>query len=355
MEPFKRKNSPYWWYNFTVDGIRFRESTKTTDKELAKAIISKAYNAAFMQKKFGKKEDIQLRYAFGKYYNEHAIGQTWANSVHRYLECFGNFWGLDTILSQITNKEFGEAVQHLKTKHLQAGRKQISGSTINRYISAFRKMYNLAKDMWGVNVSEINFKMHWQREPDARDRWATPEEIQAILAVSAPHLQDIIQFALFTGVRASNNLNLKWSQVDFKNRTLSFRVKQKNKQGGKFHHVPMIDPCFDLLKRLERNGEYVFTYEGRRIKSVKTAWKAACRRAGVKGLRIHDLRHTCASMMVQNGTPIGLIKEILGHADIKTTMRYAHHVKTAEKAALENAFMAQNWLTKKPITLKEAV
>ena len=64
--------------------------------------------------------------------------------------------------------------------------------------------------------------------------------------------------------------------------------------------------------------------KGEPIKTIRTAFKAACKRAGLKNLRFHDLRHTAATRMVESGVNIVSISKILGHSDIKTTMRYAH-------------------------------
>ena len=84
------------------------------------------------------------------------------------------------------------------------------------------------------------------------------------------------------------------------------------------------------------DGEYVFVdTEGDNIKTVRTAFEAACRRAGLVGLRFHDLRHTAATRMIESGANIVAISKILGHSDIKTTMRYTHP-EDSLKDALES-------------------
>ena len=74
---------------------------------------------------------------------------------------------------------------------------------------------------------------------------------------------------------------------------------------------------------------------GDKLKTVRTAFEAACRRAGLVGLRFHDLRHTAATRMIESGANIVAISKILGHSDIKTTMRYTHP-EDSLKDALES-------------------
>ena len=71
-----------------------------------------------------------------------------------------------------------------------------------------------------------------------------------------------------------------------------------------------------------------------RIKDVKTTFKAACRRAGIRDLRFHDLKHTAATYMVTGGVDLVTVAEILGHADIKMTMRYAHPTPENKRKAV---------------------
>jgi integrase len=86
------------------------------------------------------------------------------------------------------------------------------------------------------------------------------------------------------------------------------------------------------------NSEYVFPDEkGNNIKTVRTAFEAACRRAGLQGFRFHDLRHTTATRKVGSGANIVVISKILGHSDIKTTMRSTHSEDSLKEAlALSN-------------------
>jgi integrase len=102
-------------------------------------------------------------------------------------------------------------------------------------------------------------------------------------------------------------------------------------------------PINDTLARLFSNirkkqgltSEYVFVYQGKRIKDVKTAYNAALKRAGILDANFHTLRHTFASHFVMRGGSLKALQEILGHSNIKTTMRYAHLSQEHKKEAVE--------------------
>ena len=119
-------------------------------------------------------------------------------------------------------------------------------------------------------------------------------------------------------------MNLDWSQVDMAGRTITFRVKSA-KPGGKPHTIPMSEPLLVLLSNLGPK-EYgpVFTFQGRAITNWNRAWRTAKKNAGIRDFRWHDLRHTAASWMVNEGVPLDVVQDILGHEDISTTRRYAH-------------------------------
>lgn len=221
----------------------------------------------------------------------------------------------------------------------------VSNATINREISTFRKMHNLAREVWDVEVGKISFPRHMLKESDCRIRWETPENITKLVDAAADHLKQPIRFALYTGARLSNIMNCKIEDIDFKNRTIRFHVKS-SKPGGKFHMVPMVDELYDMIT-LEMGVDpkargHLFTYDGQPMKQFRRSWKTACKNAGVEDFRFHDLRHTCASWLIQRGVPIEIVREILGHADIKTTMKYAHHKKEAHREALQMVFAAQS-------------
>lgn len=284
-----------------------------------------------MQYHFQQKDDLTLSQCFAKYWQEHASQLKTSKQRMAQSRRAINFFGKNIMIATIGNKELGDYIVHLK-------RRKLEGGTINRHIANFRKMHRLAKSSWGVDTQDINYGVLRQEEPDCRVRWLTTDESEKLIECAAAHLKNIILFALYTGARLSNILNLKWEDIDFVNRKIAFRVKSKKTGAGKYHVVDIHSALFKMLKGMKGKSGHVFLYENKPIAWINHSFATACKNAGIKDFRFHDLRHTCASWLLQKGTPIDVVKMILGHEDIKTTLKYAHHAKYATLAAMEKTF-----------------
>lgn len=134
---------------------------------------------------------------------------------------------------------------------------------------------------------------------------------------------DLVVLLLDTGARYSEIANIPWSRIDLGQRAINlWRSKVQNETV-----LFMTDRVFDTLERRKREaiGPYLFANKAGRARGYSSlAIRKALKRAGLNGCRIHTLRHTHASRLVQNGLSVYEVKEILGHSDIRTTMRYAH-------------------------------
>ena len=124
----------------------------------------------------------------------------------------------------------------------------------------------------------------------------------------------------------SEILNLKWSQI--RNDHIYLRKTKSNKK----REIPINDDLADLFKRIRRKqhltSDYIYTYQSFKIKTIRTAFNGALRRAGIKDCHFHGLRHTFASHFAMRAGDLKALQEILWHADIKTKMRYAHLAKS---------------------------
>jgi integrase len=139
----------------------------------------------------------------------------------------------------------------------------------------------------------------------------------------ALHVRDFIIIALNTGMRKGEILSLKWSQIQN-----GFIYLDKTKT-DEARQIPMnadLDDCLkSIRKRLQLKSDYLFPDgEGSYIHDIKTAFKSVLKGTGITNFRPHDLRHTFASHYIMRGGSLKALKEILGHKDIKMTMRYSH-------------------------------
>ena len=140
--------------------------------------------------------------------------------------------------------------------------------------------------------------------------------------------------ALNTGMRKSEILDLRWENIDLDNRAITIR-KSKNNE---IRIIPINELLYGVLKKLynHKTSEYVFTRFGNPVRDVRTAFNNALKLASIEDFRFHDLRHTFASHLVMNGAHLRTVQQLMGHKDIKMTMRYSHLSKDFVQEAVEN-------------------
>lgn len=161
------------------------------------------------------------------------------------------------------------------------------------------------------------------KEPLGRLRYLLPEERELLLQECSGMLRTIVITALETGMRKGEIQNLTWKDVDFKRRTITL-TQTKN---AEIRTIPISDTLLPVLQRLyvERRGPRVFSKpDGGPYGNWRRSFESACNRAGIEDFRFHDLRHTFASYLVMSGVDIRTVQELMGHKDIKMTMRYSH-------------------------------
>ena len=199
---------------------------------------------------------------------------------------------------------------------------EASGPTANRYLALIRAILRKACFEWEWIDKAPKVKLY--KEAKRRVRWITPEQANCLLLELPAHQRDITLFALATGLRQSNVIKLTWDQVDLPRSTAW--IPGDKVKGKEDIHVSLSQLSVELLQRqLGKHKDYVFTYAGRSINQVNTkAWKNALKRAGIENFRWHDLRHTWASWLVQNGTPMYDLQEMGGWKSSEMVRRYAH-------------------------------
>lgn len=346
MSVSKREGSPYYWYDFTVRGTRFRGSTETNEKSLAVAIETRLRNEQLRQEHLGDKPSLSLNEASALYWTQHGVhlksGLSTAKIHCRHLI---RIIGKDTRFERIDNATVAKYIaqrrgendfKNCKTKNL------ISSSTINREVATLSVMHGKLKG-WGYLVGDITFKDHKMKEPASRIRWLSNTETTALLsAINKKYLRHAVLIALYTGLRKGNILSLRREQIDLVNRQITVYAKSQL-VGGKPHIVPIVDGLYDLLVgelgMMPGQKGFLLCHgrgksEGQPFHDVKIGFSAACKRAKIDNFRFHDLRHTCASWLVQGGASIQVVQAILGHSNIQTTMRYAHLNDSAKSVAM---------------------
>jgi len=210
-------------------------------------------------------------------------------------------------------------------------------ATANRHLACLKHMFTKAVE-WEMVEEEALKKVRRVKllpENNRRLRYLSKEESTALVDACKPHLRPIVVTALNTGMRKEEILSLEWERhIDLRN---GFILLDITKNGDR-REVPINQTLRKTLQSLVRHiaSPYVFTdARGRRFANVVRSFKSACKKAGIKDFRFHDLRHTFASRLVMAGVDITTIKELLGHKTLTMTLRYAHLAPSHKVKAVE--------------------
>lgn len=281
---------------------RFRKSTGTGDRKLAQLEHDKKEREIWEQEHLGKQPAVTWLQAVKK----------WADHTPRGLP------------DRYRVKGFGvseDSLLPLSAESVIAALSDLSPGSWNRSVSIINAIHRLS----GVEPPKVAKKP----TPEGRVRFLTAaewERLQKHLGELSPLLLDAARFAIATGLRENNVLNLEWKQVDLKRRTAFLwadQVKNRANLGVRLNE----DAMAVLLSRSGIHRRFVFPNPETGLplyKASNKSWYAAVKKAKLKGLRWHDLRHTWASWHVQNGTRIERLKELGGWKSLTMVLRYAH-------------------------------
>lgn len=317
MGLFKRKDSPVWWMSFTYKGRQYKKSTGTRDKRTAEKIYSILQAKLALHQWTPELEEVQ-EYTFHdlvERYIPYSLGRHNSESrkyvIRKLDRIFGSYKLLDIN---------AEVIEKFQTQLLKEG---LQPGGVNRQVSLLKAMFTKAFD-WGM-IPESHLKEVRKVKPlkgeKTRLRYLTVEECHRLISCCPPWLQDIVIFALNTGMRRGEILSLRWKDVDLKNRIIL--IPNTNTKTGTKREIPMNETVFRLLSRMVRpmdSEQKVFNPPAR----IREPFEKACRKAGIHDFRFHDLRHTFASHLVMSGVDIQTVSKLLGHASLTMTLRYAH-------------------------------
>ena len=202
----------------------------------------------------------------------------------------------------------------------------------NRCLEVVSKMFVLA-EMWGLRPDGSNPRKHIRKYPEEkRERFLSAAELRRIgdvlreMEIEGIELPSAILAArllILTGCRLGEIMSLKWEYVDFDEHALRL---PDSKSGKKTVHLgtPAVE-CLQTAQRIHGNPWVITgTLPGKSLSDMQPFWQRTRARAGLKDVRIHDLRHTFASTAVASGQGLPMIGKLLGHTQVQTTARYAH-------------------------------
>jgi len=271
----------------------------------------------------------------------------------------------------LMGKALSEITQHdleaMRVKWLAAGLKD---ATANRKLAALRGAISKAVE-WGMLEQHPMTKLKPMRldtrgrvrflsaeeeqrlrqalddreeriraERDSANKWRAERRKEALPDLRerafADHLKPMAIVSINTGLRRGELFNLVWPDIDLQQKTLT--VAGEGAKSDQTRHIPLNKEALAVVKawKDQSSGERVFPSKtGGVMDNVKKSWDGVLKAAGVSGFRWHDLRHTFASKLAMKGVPLNTIRDLLGHADLKMTLRYAHLAPDSKAAAVE--------------------
>lgn len=334
MTVLRRGNSKYWYIQFQFNGRTYIRSSRTTDRRSAEIMETDWRKRLLGEKVLGLRERISI-----------------GDSLHSYCESkrgTPNYVNIERIVRQLVqelpvsapvDELTPQSLERLKATRLH---NQNSLQTVKHVLGVIRGAVKHVKRL-GYRVPDLEFPVI--RVPKGRLRYLSVDEEQRLLKALDPRrsvkglppyelrndllknqMQDLFDFVILlldTGARYSEVAGLEWKQVNLKDRSIQLWRPKVQNQSVLF----MTDRVYAVIARREQEAEtqYVFTNKKGNARAYSgNGLKKAFRRAGLNDCSPHTLRHTHATRLIQNGLNIYEVKEMLGHSDIKTTMRYAH-------------------------------
>ncbi|HHG9511394.1 TPA: tyrosine-type recombinase/integrase [Citrobacter amalonaticus] len=351
MSIFRR--GEIWYASYSLPGgKRIKESLGTEDKRQAQELHDKRKAELWRVDRLGDFPDVTFEEACLRWIEEKSDKKSLDTDKGRMGFWLEQFEGV--ILKDITEARIYSAVSRMHNRsHLEiwkakvaAARKKgnpepeyvakpVTTSTKAKHLALMKAILRAAERDWKWLEKAPVIKIPAVR--NKRVRWLEKDEAKRLIDECPEPLKSVVKFALATGLRRSNIINLEWQQIDMQRRVAW--VNPEDSKSNRAIGVALNDTACKVLRdQIGNHHKFVFvhTKAGRRpdgsvtpaVRKMRVddgrAWKSACKRAGIEDFRFHDLRHTWASWLIQSGVPLSVLQEMGGWESIEMVRRYAH-------------------------------
>ncbi len=368
MSVFSREGSPYFQYEFQIQGVRFRGSTKETSRRAAERAEARIRAEAEEKLRAGLSAtghvvQMTLGEAVTRYWLEKGEHEANAATTWYQLENLVDGLGRTTLLSQISTSDLAEYQARRRGQKNRRGRFPANRSVNAEVPELISRIFKRARKVWsdmdkGVQIA-LGGEKDWAelklRVPKGRVRELKADEEAALGEHLRDDYADIIEFATISGLRRSQLL-LRWPQCDFDARVILY--KRKSLHDNDVGVLPMSDRMWQILQAQKgRHRTFVFTYVAKRTRDgrkkgqrypitesgLATEMRRSIKDAGITDWRlIHDLRHTAATRTLRASQNLKAVQSMLGHAEIASTARYAHAMLEDVRSAMDAASPRKN-------------
>ncbi|HIF5955696.1 site-specific integrase [Vibrio parahaemolyticus] len=296
-----------------------------------------------------RKAEVRRSLTLGKYLEEHYKDYLFAMNPKTAKQSYQSIANTFAFLADKPLEDIKAwDIQQWVTDKRKLGR---APATIEYTFNRLKAALNRAVE-WEFIESHNLSSVKIAKEDNTRIRYLSESEEAALLSALATReaqlcedndshqyadfFTPLITLAMHTGMRKGEMLTLRWESVSFENRYLT--ILSENAKSKKKRTIPMNDTVFNMLSQWRAqnlNEEYVFVHEGKQVSFFQYPWQNLLKAAGIENFRFHDLRHHFASKLVMAGVDLNVVRELLGHADLKMTLRYAHLAPAHTAAAVQ--------------------
>lgn len=325
-----RNGKGKWSYSFSCNGSRFRKVVGLSKQECES--VACGLRDKVRREGFGLRtmKNIFFEAAAQEHLEQYskANKRSWKSDKSSLKKLAGSFKG--KFLAGITAADI--------EKHRAERRKEVSGPSVNREMACLSTMMRRAQKDGKIDHNPVAGVSKYPESPP-RARFLDNTEMVRFVELASPRVRSFFKFALITGMRLSEIRLMRWSELDFKARTI--RIPAEHAKSKRPRTIPMDDACHEILMSQERKAETVFFNEStlRPIASVQRAFAAVCRRGdfnkpGQERLTFHSLRHSAISGWIRHGVDLITARNLAGHGDIRITAGYCHSTPELERRAV---------------------
>lgn len=322
-----------WWIRYSVNGKQVRRSAETTNRKTAEALLGKIKaeiheGRHFPEKRRASMSVEQLAAAWRARSSEKRSLRDDEQRFKRIVE----FFGPDRPIATIDTSDVVEFRSALLAETTRRG--IMAPATVNRHLTLLGSALRYASDSLKQRTLDPMRGIDQLDELNERDRIATPEEYEALLAGAAPQLRLAIVIGYWTGMRLGEVIGLRWDQVDLKAGVA--RLKAADTKTKEARIVPLSKPVIEALKMETRplDGGAIFTVEATdkvtgevtrepmKATSMSPLFSRLVKKLGIKDLRYHDLRHTALTRLRRAGVDVLTMQRVSGHKTLDMLRRY---------------------------------
>jgi integrase len=357
---YRDKRTPYYQFDFQIDGHRFHGSTKCTSRKDAERFesLERERAASLVKATKRSRSSLAIDDVADRLWNDNAQYDAEPKATETNLARLIEYFGPTKLLTDIDHKAAKELVAWRRghrvsrrgkpTKEQREALPLVSNATVNRSASkVLQRLFKFAKAEGALFESEPKWEDLFLPEPVERVRELQDSEASAIDEAMRDDYGPFFDYARASGMRLKECVTLRWTEVNFGTRQIV-----RTGKGGRRVVFPITPAVRDILFPLQgQHSEFVFTYVAiygnRRLGRVrgqrypltyngaKTAWQRLRASSGIADFRFHDFRHDFGTKLLRDSGNLKLVQKALNHRDIKSTLRYAHVLDEDVAAAVE--------------------